>query len=393
LPTTAVLAALLWPAALAGAQLRVATWNISNYGGGREAALQTSVYGVNPENSLSMSPDVLIAQEILSAGALLDLRDILNDAPNSPGDWAAAPFIDGNDTDNGLLYRTGEVELLGVTVVSVGAPAPQHPRDVVRYDLLLPGEPAELGTIACYSSHMKAGTGTDDRARRTLEAQAIRDDAALLPAAWHFLLGGDFNIRSSDEEAYQVLVGLGNTGAGRFFDPIKQPGAWNNNDFFSFVHTQDPSGAGGMDDRYDQVLVSANLIDGGGVEYVGNADIPYSTSAWDDPNHSYRCWGNDGSSFDGALRVGGNTMVGPTIAQALIDVAVGGGHLPVYLDLDAETLCVGDIDADGTVGVVDFLYLIAGWGPCPGCAEDLDGDNDVDVSDFLLLLAQWGPCA
>jgi hypothetical protein len=392
LPATAVLVALSWPVAHAGAQLRVATWNISNYGGGRDGPLQTSVYGVNPANDLSMCPDVLIVQEILSAAALVDLRDILNDAPDSPGDWAAAPFIDGNDTDNGLLYRTGEVELLGLTVVSVGAPPPQHPRDVVRYDLLVLGQPAELGTIACYSSHMKAGTGTDDRDRRTLEAQAIRDDATLLPADWHFLLAGDFNIRSSSEEAYQVLVGLGGAGAGRFFDPIKQPGDWNNESLFRFVHTQDPSGLGGMDDRYDQILVSANLIDGGGVDYVGNADIPYSTSAWDDPNHSYRNWGNDGSSFNSQLRVSGNTMVGPDIAQALIDVAVGGGHLPVFLDMEAVSSCVGDINADGTVNVSDFLYLLAAWGPCAGCAEDLDGNDSVNVTDFLLLLAHWGPC-
>jgi hypothetical protein len=160
-----------------------------------------------------------------------------------------------------------------------------------------------------------------DQDRRTLEAEAIRDDAATLPADWHFLLAGDFNIQNSDQEAYQVLVGLGDAGAGRFFDPIKRPGDWNNEVSFRFVHTQDPSGAGGMDDRHDQILVSANLIDAGGVDYVGNANVPYSSSAWDDPNHSYRSWGNDGSSFNAGLRVDGNTMVGPTIAQALIDVA------------------------------------------------------------------------
>ncbi|MHC4081572.1 MAG: endonuclease/exonuclease/phosphatase family protein [Planctomycetota bacterium] len=392
LPAAVVLAALAWPVVQAGAQVRVATWNISNYSGGRDQEVQTSVYGVNPENGLSMAPHVLIAQEILTATALFDLRDILNNAPGSPGDWAAAPFIDGNDTDNGLLYRTGAVEFLGLTVVSTGGFPPQHPRNVMRYDLLVLGQPAELGTIACYSSHMKAGSSPEDQTRRVLEAEAIRDDAAALPADWHFLLGGDLNIKNSAEAAYQVLVGAGDAGAGRFFDPIKRPGEWNNSFTFRFVHTQDPAGIGGMDDRYDQILVSANLVNGGGVEYLGNANIPYSGSTWDDPNHSYRSWGNDGSSFNAGLRIDGNTMVGPVIAQALIDIAVGGGHLPVYLDLSVEPYCFGDIDADGTVGVVDFLYVLAAWGPCGGCPEDLDGDGDVDVSDFLLLLAQWGDC-
>jgi hypothetical protein len=248
LPAAVVLAALTWAAVQADAQVRVATWNISNYAGGRDLVLQTSVYGVNPDNALSMAPDVLIAQEILSASALFDLRDILNDAPGSPGDWAAAPFIDGTDSDSGLLYRTGAVQFLGLTVVSVGGPSPNHPRNVMRYDLLVLGQPAELGTIACYSSHMKAGSSSQDQARRVLEADAIRDDAAALPADWHFLLGGDFNIRSSTEAAYQVLIGSGDAGAGQFFDPIKRPGSWYQENSFRFVHTQDPSGAGGMDD-------------------------------------------------------------------------------------------------------------------------------------------------
>jgi hypothetical protein len=373
-----------------GQVLRVATWNVSNYGGGRDVDLETAVYGVNTGNGLCMCPDVLLLQEILSASALFHLRDVLNAAPGSPGDWAAAPFVDGIDTDNGLLYRTNVVEFLGLTIVSVGGVSPNHPRDLTRYDLRVLGYGPEQGTIACYSSHMKAGSGSNDQARRLVEAQEIRDDAASLPANWHYLLGADLNIQSSSQAAYQELVGVG--GAGRFFDPIKTPGDWNNDSAYRFVHSQDPSGAGGMDDRYDQILVSASLIDEAGVDYLGNANFAYSSVTWDDPNHSYRNWGNDGSSFNSTLRVSGNTMVGPAIAQALIDMAVGGGHLPVFLDLEAAPLCFGDVDGDGTVGVLDFFRVIAAWGSCAGCPEDLDVDNDVDTVDFFLLLTAWGDC-
>jgi hypothetical protein len=88
-----------------------------------------------------------------------------------------------------------------------------------------------------------------------------------------------------------------------------------------------------MDDRYDQVLTSASLVDGPGFEYIGAPSVPYSTSTWNDPNHSYRSWGNDGTSFNMSLTVDGNTMVGAVIAQALRDAAASGGHLPVFLDL------------------------------------------------------------
>jgi hypothetical protein len=53
----------------------------------------------------------------------------------------------------------------------------------------------------------------------------------------------------------------------------------------------------------------------------------------------------------------------------------------------------GDLDGDCVVGVVDFLILLATWGPCPGppayCDADLDMSGDVGVIDFLFMLANW----
>jgi hypothetical protein len=59
--------------------------------------------------------------------------------------------------------------------------------------------------------------------------------------------------------------------------------------------------------------------------------------------------------------------------------------------------CAGDLDDDGSVGVVDFLALLGAWGPCPdpcppACAADLDADCQVGVIDFLALLGAWGAC-
>jgi len=327
----AALYALACSPAQASDGLRVAAWNISNYAGGRAADIQTAVYAVFQDRQ--MAPDAILLQEFLSQSAVDDFLQILNSAPGSPGDWAAAAFVNGPDTDSAFVYRTTRLDLLGVTTVAVGGASPNHPRNIMRYDVRPEGYTAPSTVIAMYSTHMKSGTTSDDQARRLLEAQRIRDNAEVLDPAWNFLLGGDFNIQSSSQAAYQELVGSQVNNAGRFFDPINTPGSWNNNGSYRFVHTQDPIGAGGMDDRHDQLLVCEDLIDGAGLDYIGNPALPYSITTWDDPNHSYRCWGNDGTSFNLALTTVGNTMVGEAIAIALRNVANGAGHLPVYLDL------------------------------------------------------------
>lgn len=357
------------PPALASDGLRVATWNISNYGGGRVDALQTAVYG--QFEGRSMAPDAMMVQEMLSAGAVQQIVNALNTAPGSPGDWAMAPFIDGNDTDNGLVYRTGKLELLDVVVVSPGGPPPNHPRDVDRYDVRLVGYGSEPATISLYSVHMKAGSSGDDQSRRLLEATAIRADTDALPDGRNFILGGDFNIQASSQQAYIELTGV--AGRGRFRDPIDSPGSWNNNGAFRFIHTQDPAGAGGMDDRHDQLLIAYALTDHDGADYLGEADIPYADDTWDDPLHSYRAWGNDGTSFNMSLTTTGNTMVGADIAQALITMCAGAGHLPVFLDLQAPARAGAD-------GEIDFGIVTAGQ----PASTTLDVANSADV-------ALWGP--
>ena len=55
-----------------------------------------------------------------------------------------------------------------------------------------------------------------------------------------------------------------------------------------------------------------------------------------------------------------------------------------------------DLDGDGTVGMVDFLALLAAWGACSDCGTpqacpaDFDGDCSVGILDLLVLLGQWG---
>lgn len=371
------------------AQLRIVEWNVTNYSqqvpSTRDDDFQVAIYGTFQGRCLC--PDVIVAQEFIGNSAVNNFLALLND-PNFvgiPNDWAAATFVNGPDTDSAFFYRKSKVELLQTLVVSPGGSSPQHPRHVMRYTIQLVGYDAPTTILAIYSSHMKAqDTGPDDDARRLLEAQKIRENAELLPADWHFLLGADLNIQIAADPAYQELVGSQANNAGRFFDPINSAGGWNNNCAFRFVHTQDPAGGGGMDDRFDQILMEASLVDGEGFSYIGNSSIPYSTTTWNDLNHSYRAWGNDGSTCNTSIKIFNNEMVGTTIAQALFTAADGGGHLPVFVDMRVPAVVgaptvldfgivpqnslaatilnvsnLGDINLWGAAGIDDLDYTLA----------------------------------
>ncbi len=51
-----------------------------------------------------------------------------------------------------------------------------------------------------------------------------------------------------------------------------------------------------------------------------------------------------------------------------------------------------DLNADGRIGIADFLLLLAAWGRCDDCEicpADLDGDCTVGILDMLELLSNW----
>ena len=374
--TAVSVAAMCACSGLAAAQLRIANWNVTNYTGGRVAEFQTAIYGVVPATlaleGKRFAPDVILGEEFNTAAGVTAFVNLLNTAPGSPADWAAAPFIDGPDTDCGFFYRTSKVQYLGTVIISqaTGSTA-LPPRHTYRYDFRLVGygnTPAtSFGSIA---THMKAGSASTDQDRRLLEANKVRDNCngidtngagTALPAGWNYLIGGDFNIQSSSQAAYIRMVGSEADNDGRFWDPISSPGSWNNSGAYRFIHTQDPSttGSGGMDDRYDIILLGNSFFNGAGVEYIGNKALTYSTTTWNDPNHSYRCWGNDGTSFNLSMTTSGNTMVGAAIAQALVTTtnagSTSGGHLPVFLDVKVPAKVTSETVLNfGSVNVGDL---------------------------------------
>jgi len=145
---------------------------------------------------------------------------------------------------------------------------------------------------------------------------------------------GDFNVYSHLEGAYQTYLNYSNPSL-RFHDPVDQYGNWHNNADYSAFHTQSThtssngcASTGGMDDRFDFILISNNIKDGTkSVHYLEN---------------SYWAVGQDGLRFNRSLNsTPTNTSVPPDILNALYH---NSDHLPVMLNLYI----------DKTLGVNDF---------------------------------------
>ncbi|MEZ4764492.1 MAG: FlgD immunoglobulin-like domain containing protein [Calditrichia bacterium] len=168
--------------------------------------------------------------------------------------------------------------------------------------------------------HLKASDGETERQRRLQEVMVLRNVTDNLPTTANFMIVGDYNIYYSDEPAFQELIKT-SRGSGYVKDPINRLGNWHNNASFADIFTQSTrvnggaGSGGGVDDRFDMMLLCENLLSPGGIDYVSN---------------SYTAYGNDGLHFNQAINNGQNGVVDTDVANALHDAS---DHMPVLLKL------------------------------------------------------------
>lgn len=260
----------------------------------------------------AMAPDILVVQEIESEAAVLTfLSQVMNADQNI---YQAAPFIDGPDTDNALFYNQNKIRLLGPINI------PTSVRDINGYVLL-----AFDQEFTIFSVHLKAGSSTSDQQIRLNQTTLLRNHLNGLSPNSSFMVVGDYNMRSASEAAFLKLTESQVDNDGRLFDPINQIGEWHNNSIFILTHTQSTrttslggGATGGLDDRFDMMLVSDAMRSGGGV------DIMPAT---------YKAFGNDGDHFNLAINAGTNFSVPDSVADALHQAS---DHLPVVADFVFE---------------------------------------------------------
>jgi endonuclease/exonuclease/phosphatase family metal-dependent hydrolase len=299
------------------AQLRIVDYNTT---AGPRSGMDVVLTAIGAHSSVGIArpPDVLALQEqSSSASTTQGIVNILNSIYGA-GVYARAT-LDGATTGAGrpgLIYNSQTVEVIAQHAFGITGTSAQA-RQTLRYQLRPVGYDS-TADFYVFSNHYKAGTSSTDRTRRTIEATALRANLDGLGAGIHAILAGDYNIQSSAETSYQTLLAPGN---GQAFDPISRPGTWHNNLNFRDAHTQAPAAnpgpglvGGGVDDRFDFQLLTAEFLDGEGLSYLPG---------------SYSVLGNNGTHgcCDASISTGSGAS---TTVLAALETA--SDHMPVIAD-------------------------------------------------------------
>ncbi|MEX0611918.1 MAG: hypothetical protein WD738_06050 [Pirellulales bacterium] len=323
-------------AGVAPGQLRIVSYNTTK--NGPHAGLGTVLQAIGEEsrNAIARPIDVLLLQEQNGPfGDTQDIVDILNGIYGA-GTYAHGNLVGGStDSDDRqtIVYNSQTIQLMGE---STAGTTPSQPRQALRY-LLQPVGYGSSAQFYVYNSHYKADDVPAAEAQRLVEANAIRSNADALAMDAHIIYAGDLNFYRSTDDGFERLTSAGN---GQALDPINRIGSWHNNSSFADIHSQAPclstcpSGftTGGMDDRFDFQLVTSEFLDGEGLSYIGPT-VPGMSGLM----HSYHAFGNNGSTYNGHINAGSNTVTFPgvtsyTKTQILDALWSASDHIPVVAD-------------------------------------------------------------
>ena len=309
--------------------LKVATYNLLNF----SQDCSRIPYFRTVMDSLDV--DIVIVQEMDGQFGVNDFQnDVLN--YNRPGTYAQAPFTQGPNSGTALFYKVATIDYLSNQTIYTSI------RWTREFTLRPDGYAASDAEFKVVSTHLKAGSTPADIADRTDMCNTIRDHMNGYPSGTHFIFGGDFNMYASTEAGYQRLTGSEADNDGRCKDPANQPGYWHDSYTFRHIHSQSPretafggGASGGLDDRYDILLVSYPMDDGEGLSYVDG---------------SYDVYGNDGFRLNGDVNDPTNQEVSAGVADALYQAS---DHIPVVIEIQVPAKV--DVPA-----AVDFGDVIVG---------------------------------
>lgn len=205
-------------------------------------------------------------------------------------------------------------------------------RDINHYTFIL--KTADYLTnpirLEVFVAHLKAQQGAANEQLRFEMATQFTVALDNLDPNSLVVFGGDFNVYSSTEPAYQKILDSNNNIVIK--DVLNLNNGiqnWHNNVGWVGVHTQSTrasSGAfgnfgagGGLDDRFDFIMLSENMLTG--------ADIHYKPA-------TYQSYGNNGVCFND--RIDGADCDGEFSQELRTNLYNMSDHFPVVLELETN---------------------------------------------------------
>lgn len=278
-------------------------------------------------------PDIFVVNELKNIyGANLIMTHAMNVDGVSHYSQAVFQDANGSDTDNHLYYNSTKVGFIEQNNINANTRAISE--YVLYYKDPNLAQTNDTTFLYVYGCHLKAGNASDistgggntltNGERRGAAVLAFKNYLTNHSRTKNIIVGGDMNTYSSSEVAYSNFISAGTM---NLVDPIGQTGNWNNSYSFRNIHTQSTRGSsvtnpygggstGGMDDRFDMIFVSNDIMNGSqGAEYV---------------NNSYKAVGQDGNHYNNSINSGTNTAVPQDVAKSLFYMS---DHLPVMLEV------------------------------------------------------------
>lgn len=283
-------------------------------------------------------PDLFMICELVTEnGADLILNTSLQ---NQPDKFARALFVaDTTKLDDPLqtmvFYNTRKLTLVNQQRI------PTVYRDINQYSFQLNTTSNDPIHLEVFVAHLKSSTGPANRQMRLEMVQEVTKSLKnLTQPNTYVLFAGDFNFYNSSEPAYQEILNPEN--AILMVDPLNAPGKWQNNPDFSYLHTQstrvsnvgfgsgtNAGAGGGLDDRFDFIMMSDNFKNSTRLSYV---------------NDSYKAYGNNGNCLDKDVKDPDCTGIySQTLRNNLYNMS---DHLPVVAQFKIhESLSTKTIDS------------------------------------------------
>ena len=375
------LAAGLACASQAQAQLRVVTYNIVGLAGD-QTSLRAVISSFHTDNKQGFATPVgLFLFSEVGTGDTAALLALVNQAAPAGYTYALATYTGSGTEDSAsgaeaAIYRTDLITEIPSGHIDLATGAS---RNSDRWLFQLNGYTSANARFYVYQSHLKASTGSSNVATRLSGVQTLRANCDALGVGVRAIYSGDMNFYTRTESGYQAFIAAGN---GAAFDPLGTAdwtGASN-----AWKHTQSPRDilangliGGGMDDRFDFMLPTAQLMDGAGIAFITG---------------SYRAVGNDGNHYNLAVNSGTNSYFPAELSRSAAlatNLFNAADHIPVLMDLQvpawntavlgtvptrvvqgatatAQVRVANDAPGDSSLGVDALDYVVTGSGVLSG---------------------------